>query len=131
MADNVQTLEKGYEDFANGDIDAVLENWTDDVHWEGGNADLPAGGAYAGKQAVVAGFGELAEAWDGLEVTPDEFFPQGDTVVVLGHTKGTAKATGQSVDSPFVHIYRFQDGKVNRIQILTDTLTGARALGKV
>ena len=130
MADNVETLKKGYQDFGNGDIDAVLENWADDIKWEGGNADLPAGGDYEGKEAVVGGFGELAEAWDGLKVTPDEFIGEGDTVVVLGHTEGTGKATGQSVDSPFVHIYRFEGGKVSRIQILTDTLTGARALGK-
>jgi ketosteroid isomerase-like protein len=131
MADNVDTLKKGYQDFGNGDIAAVFENWADDMKWEGGNSDLPAGGDYEGKEAIGGAIGELGEAWDGLKVVPDEFIADGDTVVVLGHIEGTAKETGQSVNTPFVHIYRFGDGKVTRLQILTDTLTGARALGKV
>ena len=131
MSQNTDTLKEGYEAFGRGDIEAVLENWADDVQWEGGNSDLPAGGDVEGKEAIGGALGELGEAWDDLKVTPDEFIADGDTVVVLGHTNGTAKETGQSVESPFVHIYRFEDGKVKRLQILTDTLTGARALGKV
>jgi ketosteroid isomerase-like protein len=131
MGQNTDTLKQGYEAFGRGDIDGVFEDWHDDIKWEGGNSDLPAGGDYEGKEAIAGAFGELGQAWDGLKVTPDEFVEDGDTVVVLGHTEGTGKETGQSVDSPFVHIYRFEDGKVKRIQILTDTLTGARALGKV
>ena len=131
MAENVDTLKKGYQDFGNGDIAAVFENWADDMKWEGGNSDLPAGGDYEGKEAIGGALGELGEACDGLQVIPDEYIADGDTVVVLGHIEGTGKATGQSVESPFVHIYRFADGKVTRLQILTDTLKGARALGKV
>jgi ketosteroid isomerase-like protein len=131
MGQNTDTLKRGYEAFGRGDIDALFADWHDDLKWEGGNSDLPAGGDYEGKEAIGGAFGELGEAWDGLKVVPDEFIEDGDTVVVLGHIEGTGKATGQNVSSPFVHIYRFEDGKVKRLQILTDTLTGARALGKV
>jgi ketosteroid isomerase-like protein len=131
MSQNTDTLKEGYEAFGRGDIEAVLENWADDIEWEGGNSDLPAGGNFQGKDQVPQAFQQLGEAWDDLSVTPDEFVGEGDTVCVLGHIDGTAKESGQNVKSPFVHIYRFEDGKVKRIQILTDTLTGARALGKV
>jgi ketosteroid isomerase-like protein len=131
MAENVDTLKEGYEAFGRGDIDAVFANWADDMKWEGGNPDLPAGGEYEGKEAIGGAFGELAEAWDGLKVIPDEYIGEGDTVAVLGHLEGSAKGSGQSINSPFVHIYRFEGGKVTRLQVLTDTLTGARALGKV
>jgi ketosteroid isomerase-like protein len=131
MGQNTDTLKQGYDDFGRGDIDAVFATWHDDIKWEGGNSELPAGGDYEGKEAIGGAFGELGEAWDGLKVIPDEFIEDGDTVVVLGHIEGTGKETGQSVESPFVHIYRFEGGKVKRLQILTDTLTGARALGKV
>ncbi len=131
MAENVETLKRGYEAFGRGDIEAVFADWHDDVKWEGGNPETPAGGEYQGKQEIGSAFGELGEAWDGLKVVPDEFVGEGDTVCVLGHVEGTGKATGQSVKSPFVHVYRFEGGKVNRIQILGDTLTAARATGKV
>ena len=131
MADNVETLKNGYDAFGRGDIEAVFENWADDIKWEGGNSELPAGGNYEGKEAIGGAFGELAEAWDGLKVIADEYIADGDNVVALGHIEGTGKATGQQVESPFVHIWRFEGGKVQRVQILTDTLTGAKALGKV
>jgi ketosteroid isomerase-like protein len=131
MAENVDTLKEGYEAFGRGDIDAVFANWHDDMAWEGGNSDLPAGGDYHGKEAIGGAFGELGAAWDGLKVVPDEYIGEGDTVAVLGHIEGTAKDTGQSIKSPFVHIYRFEGGKVKSLQVLTDTLAGARALGKV
>ena len=131
MSQNTDTLKQGYEAYGRGDIEAVLESWADDVKWEGGNADLPAGKDYQGKDQVVQAFQEIGEAWDEFSVTPDEFVGEGDTVCVLGHGEGTPKGGGESVETPFVHVYRFEDGKVKRIQILTDTLTGARALGKV
>ena len=131
MAENVETLKRGYEAYGRGDIEAVLETWTDDVKWEGGNPDVPAGKEYEGKDQVVQAFQEIGEAWDDFSVTPDEFVGEGDTVCVLGHVEGTAKASGERIKSPFVHIYRFADGKVKRIQILGDTLTAARATGKV
>ena len=128
---NIDTLKKGYDDFGRGDIEAVFEAWHDDVKWEGGNPDTPAGGDYSGKQEIGGAFGELGEAWEDLNVTPDEFVGEGDTVCVLGHISGTGKATGHQVKSPFVHVYRFEGDKVKRIQILGDTLTAARATGKV
>lgn len=131
MSENTDTLKQGYEAFGRGDIEAVLDQWADDVKWEGGNSDLPAGRDYNGKEEVSGAFQELGEAWDDFSVTPDEFVGEGDTVCVLGHVKGKAKGSGESIESPFVHIYRFEGGEVKRIQILTDTLTGARALGKV
>jgi ketosteroid isomerase-like protein len=131
MAENVETLKQGYEAYGRGDIEAVLETWADDVKWEGGNSDVPAGGNYQGKDEVVKAFQEIGEAWDSFSVTPDEFVGEGDTVCVLGHAEGTGKATGQSAKTPFVHVYRFEDGKVKRIQILGDTLTGARVTGKI
>jgi ketosteroid isomerase-like protein len=131
MSQNTDILKQGYEAYGRGDVQAVLEDWADDVKWEGGNADLPAGKEYQGKNQVMQAFQEIGEAWESFSVTPDEFVGEGDTVCVLGHAEGTPKGGGDSIKSPFVHIYRFEDGKVKRIQILTDTLTGARALGKV
>jgi hypothetical protein len=47
-------------------------------------------------------------------------------VVVLGHShigKG-----GRKEQVPFVHVWRFDEGKVERVQILTDTAVAAEVL---
>ena len=62
------------------------------------------------------------------KLSADEY-ENGDTVVVLGHTD--VKKGSQSAQLPVVHIWRFRgDDEVCRLQILTDTLQGARLLGK-
>src|SRR3712207_7229424 len=50
-----------------------------------------------------------------ISVTPDEFIEDGDTVVTLGHTE--ASKGGKDAKLPFVHIWRFEGGKVKRAQI--------------
>ena len=72
--------------------------------------------------------GEAVGAWDSFELTADEFYEEGDTVVVLGHTEVTKG--GQSAQLPVVHIWRWEGDKVKRLQILSDTYQTAQLLGK-
>ena len=130
MAGNVETLRNAYEAFGRGDMQSVLEAWTDDIRWDGSNnPELPGGGRHEGKQAVAQALGQIAEQWDGFRVSPDEFHESGETVIVLGHAEGTAKKTGQQGKWPFVHVWRMQSGKAREALILADTLYVAKTLG--
>ena len=130
MGQNLDTIRQGYERYGQGDLDGAAESWTDDIRWEGSNSsDLPGGGVHQGKDEVKRVLQEIPNHWDDFQVSPDEWIEDGDTVVVLGHNTGKAKDGGNEVKVPFVHVWRFQDGKANRVQLLTDTLEVARALG--
>jgi hypothetical protein len=95
----------------------------------GAPRDLPGGGTHQGKDKAVQVLGEAVGAWDEFNLVADEFFENGDTAVVLGHTE--VKKGDQSAKLPVVHIWRFRgDEEVCRLQILTDTLQGARLLGQ-
>ena len=132
MAGNADTLKGAYEAFARGDMDALAETWTDDIRWEGTTDEqLPGGGRHEGKEAVAKALGRIAEAWEDFSVVPDEFHESDDTVIVLGHAKGTAKETGNSAQWPFVHVWRMQDGKIREALILGDTYEVAKVLGIV
>jgi uncharacterized protein len=127
---NVDTLKQGYEAFKNGDVQGATENFADDARWEGSNSDrVPGSGTYTGPQEIIQNaWAVIPETWDDFKVEPDEWIEDGDTVVVLGHNEAKAKSTGKSVKVPFVHIWRFEDGKVKRAQTLTDTAVIAEAL---
>jgi uncharacterized protein len=128
MAGNVDTIKSGFDAFNRGDVEAVKETWTDDIRWDGSNAEgLPGSGRHEGKDAVVQMLGEITEQWDEFQAIPDEFLEQDDNVVVLGHLEGRAK-TGKSVRAPFAHVWRMQGGKGSEVLALTDTLEVARAL---
>ena len=130
MGQNTDTLKQGYEAFARGDIERATEPFADDVRWEGSNSErIPGGGTYTGAQEIVQNaWATIPQNWDDFKVEPDEFIEDGDTVIALGHNEAKAKATGKAVKVPFVHVWRFESGKVKRVQTLTDTAVIAEAL---
>jgi uncharacterized protein len=127
---NVDTLKQGYEAFGRGDLEGATENFADDIRWENPEApQIPNNGVTEGKDAVKQLFAELGNYWESFRITPDEFIESGDTVVVLSHSEATGKETGKDVKLPWVHIWRFGDGKVTEVLALTDTALAADALG--
>jgi uncharacterized protein len=132
MGKNTDALKAGWDAFARGDIDAVKDGWADDIEWENPQFEKgPRPGVIRGKDAIVQMFGEVLGEFDDIDMAPDEYVEQGDTVVVLAHFKGTAKQTGQAVEMPYVYVWRMKDGKATRCQFLTDTGLGAQATGRL
>ena len=59
----------------------------------------------------------------------DRFVAEGDTVVAIGSTSWTTKATGKSFDTPYVLVCRFRDGKICELAEYYDTAQVAATLG--
>ena len=129
MGTNLDTLKQGYEDFSRGDIEAASRPWADDIVWQGSDSDdLPGGGTHEGKDAFLKVLQQAVGGWDEFSLSADEFFEDGDSVVVLAHNN--VKKGDQSAELPVVHIWRFENGEVKRLQLLTDTYRVAQLLGK-
>ena len=130
MAGNTDIVKQGYEAFSRGDTDTMAEMMTEDFTFEGPNAEeLPGAGRHEGKDAALQAMASVPAAWDEFNLVPDEFFEQGDSVVVLAHSDVSKE--GRSARIPVVHIWRIENGKASRLQALPDTLQGARTLGLV
>jgi len=130
MAGNIEVMKDAYEAFSKGDVESALDAFHDDVVWQGANSiDLPGGGEHSGKDEVGQVLQSIDSNWDEFSIVPDEFFEDGDTVVVLLHTD--VKQGDQSGQLPTVHVARFEDGKVKRLQVLTDTLHSAQLVGLI
>ena len=129
MAGKAELLRERYQRFNQGDVEGALDNWAEDFVWEGSTAEgLPGSGRHEGRQAALQVLQQAVGAWDRFELSADEFYEDGDTVVVLGHTD-VAKGD-RSASLPVVHIWRFRgEDEVCRLQILTDTLEAGRLLG--
>ncbi len=128
MAGHVDLMRQRYEQFSQGDIESALQDWAEDVVWQGSNStELPGGGEHHGKQEAVRVLQEVVGAWDEFKLTPDEFFEDGDTVVVLAHSD--VKKGDNSAQVPVVHIWRWEGEEIKRLQVLTDTLQTAQLLG--
>jgi hypothetical protein len=128
MAGRIDDTRDRYEKFSQGDLEGALSNWADDFVWQGSNStDLPGGGEHRGKDEALQVLQQAVGAWDEFKLTADEFYEDGDTVVVLGHTD--VKKGDQSTQIPVVHIWRYEGDQAKRLQILTDTYQSAQLLG--
>jgi ketosteroid isomerase-like protein len=128
MAGRIDDMKQRYEEFSNGDIQGATQQWGDDIVWQASDStDLPGGGEHRGKDDVLGVLQEAVGAWDEFKLSADEFFEDGDTVVVLGHTD--VKKGDKSASVPVVHIWRWDGDEIKRLQILTDTHQTAQLLG--
>jgi ketosteroid isomerase-like protein len=128
MPDRTDAIKKVYAAFAVGDVPAVLGALAADCVWTEAEG-FPYGGRYVGPDAVLQGvFMKLGGEWDGFAVGPREYVASGETVVAIGEYSGTYKITGKSFRAPFVHVWKFRDGKVATFDQHTDTAVVQRAL---
>ena len=127
--DNLMIAQSIYAAFGQGDIPAILNVLTDDVefHEPPGGAP-PFTGIYRGRDGAGTFFREMNGAVDVLMLEPQEFVAQGDTVVVLGHYRFRAKATGRTYDTDWAMVWWFRSGKIYKFQIHDDSATEAAAM---
>lgn len=128
MFGNSDTIRNVYAAFARGDVPAVLSALAPDVSWTEAEG-FPYGGTYIGPDAVLKHvFMRLGTEWNGFAAVAHEFISEGDAVVALGEYSGRYKATGKHFATPFVHVWKFHNGKVATFRQHTDTAVVQRAL---
>jgi uncharacterized protein len=125
--DNVAVVRRAYENFKTGDINALLEQLTEDVDWRLPEiAGVPYAGARRGRGAVSEFFTSLGDAQDTLSFEPREFVAQGDKVVALGTYNWRVKRTGREYGGDWAHVFTVRDGKVEGFHEYMDS-AGAEA----
>lgn len=129
--ENLDLIRAIYAAFAAGDIPGVVSRMAPDMEWnEAENFPYADGNPYRGPDAILSGvFARLGSEWEGFAAVPEEFLDAGETIVVLGRYGGACKATGQSLDAQFAHVWRVKDGKAAQFQQYTDTLQAAQVTG--
>ena len=115
---NTELLKRYYakwHETKGGSVDDWMEILADDIDFRSlamGRAETAAFTAPCCTKADVKGyFDGLLGEWDMIHYTVDQYVAQGDTVCAIGSTAWTNKATGKSVETPKVDVWRFKDGK--------------------
>ncbi|CAN5812666.1 nuclear transport factor 2 family protein [soil metagenome] len=121
--ENTKLAAKTYELFTSGDIEALLNLYSDDISWELPFVEgTPFGGKLKGRDEVANFFGVLAENEENLTFEPTEFIARGDKVVVLGNFTWRVKSTNRQYASDFAHVVTVKDGKISRFVEYMDTV---------
>jgi ketosteroid isomerase-like protein len=119
---NIAIVQRGYDAFGRGDIEALMALFDRDIQWDTpGPTELPTAGSRRGLEQVRGFFQTLNETFEIQRFEPKTFLGQGDIVVVLGDDTARVRATGKVIVSPWVHAFTLRDGKVTRFQEYLDT----------
>ena len=131
MADEVGLIEQLYEDFAQGDVAAVLQRFSDDIEWSSAEGSpYWTGRPAVGPQEVVEKvLGRLATDYDDFTVHVERLVGLGPTVLMQGRYSARTKATGRSLDAQVAHVWDIRDDKVVRFQQYVDTAQVREVLG--
>ncbi len=126
--ENAVTIQQAYNNFQTGNIQALLDQMSDNITWELPEIEgVPLAGKRTGRDGVKDFFATLARDQDVLEFEPIESLAQGDKVVSLGHYKWRVKATGREYASNFVHVFTVREGKITGFREHFDTAVVAAA----
>jgi ketosteroid isomerase-like protein len=128
MSEDTAVIKRAYEAFQRGDIATVLDCMADDIQWETPTIrGASFGGRRQGKAAVAEFFRLLNEAEEIPLFEPREFIAQGDRIVVLGRVQVRVRATGRTAESPWIHVFRMQNGVAAEFFEMYDTAVAERA----
>ncbi len=126
--ENTELVAKTYELFKSGDIEALLNLYSDDVSWElPVEENTPFGGKLSGREEVVNFFAILGENEENLTFERTEFIARDDKVIVLGNFTWRVKSTNRQYTSNFAHVVTVKDDKITGFVEYMDTAARGKA----
>jgi uncharacterized protein len=128
--DNIKTIQAVYEAFGRGDVQAILDQVTDDVDWatETSSTAAPWWGVRRGKAAVRQFFQDFGSTMEVREFSPISFAANDTEVHSVVRFSATARATGKDATMHLHHFFRFADGAIAYYRGTEDTLATVAAL---
>jgi ketosteroid isomerase-like protein len=125
----IEAVQRLYEAYGRGDVDAVLAELADNVDWaaEAASASAPWYGSFRGKAEVPRFFKEIGSSIDVTEFTPLSFTSNDTDVIVAVHWAFTVNATGKRAAMNMHHWWRFANGKIAFFRGSEDTEQTAAA----
>jgi uncharacterized protein len=119
---NSDIIRSAYDAFVRGDLDGVLSTLDENIDWvTPGPSELRTAGHRRGREEVALFFQTLNEILQFERFEPLEFIERGDRIVVLGEDTVRVRATGQTVDYDWAHVFEMRDGKAVRFREYGDT----------
>ena len=119
---NKALVQRGYALFQAGDIEHLVELFTDDIVWAAIDSEyVPYAGIYNGKDGVVEFFTKLGQSIEIERFEPLTFIAEGDQVAVEGTSASTVRSTGSHVANRWMHVFTMRDGKICRLTQYDDS----------
>jgi uncharacterized protein len=124
--EDVEILREGFEQFARGDVESVLERLDPDVDWQPAIGPILGVEAVRGREAMRKFLTrDLFDGFSEFRAEALAYEDLGDAVLVTVRYVGRGESTGLEMDQAATSLYRLRDGKVVSMR---DYSTRAEAL---
>jgi ketosteroid isomerase-like protein len=121
----------GWGGWARWDLDLVLVRFAPDYRLEALPQLVAAGmrNVYHGHSGAREAVADLRDAWDKMDPVPEEILDAGNVVIVRGHLRLHARASGIALDTPMCCVYWLERGLIVRQHDEPDLDEALRAAG--
>jgi ketosteroid isomerase-like protein len=126
---NVETVRQLLEYWERGDWSGGRELVDDDCEVVFSASWFPDAGAYSVGREALRAWTSFTEAWEEIEVSPEQITDMGEQVVALVRLHGRGLASGANVDAKVGAIFGLRDGRIVRYE-LTDRQDALEAAGR-
>lgn len=125
-----QKVNQMYEAFNRGDVNAILNNLSNDCIWEVvGQPDVPFSGIYHGREDIKTFFSKLDNTLDFSEFTVEHILENGNVVIASGHFNAMVRQSKKPFSSIWAMIYEFnEEEQCVHFRDCWDTLACMRAM---
>jgi ketosteroid isomerase-like protein len=106
---NEELLRKGYDAFANMDIEAIADMFAEDVVWHA-YGESPFSGDFKGQQEVFGMFATIPQQTERFTQDIHDVLANDDHAVAL--VNQTIAVDGREMTFETIHLYHVKDGKV-------------------
>ena len=127
--ENVEVVHRIAEAVGQRDIATFLDLTDPAVEWHTSLSVISEGGAYHGHEGIRRYVRDLAEAFEGFEVTLDDVFALGDVAMAVGRVAYRGKASGVEQTEEFGWIFRFHEGQVIYLRAFRNPEQALAAVG--
>ncbi|MEV4249921.1 nuclear transport factor 2 family protein [Streptosporangium canum] len=126
----MNAVERLYKGFAASDPGEILASLHPDFTGVvSAGMPLGVGGTHRGPEAMLRDcWGVVFQHLDTGPQPEEQVWSGPGRVVVLGHYRGTARATGRAHEAAFAHDLHLRDGLIVKLVQVTDTARWAEAL---
>jgi ketosteroid isomerase-like protein len=133
LHDYTQTVRSFYDAFARRDAQLFTELLDPQIEWTAAENFLYADQSpYVGIDAVLKLiFERLPADWDDFSVSAGEVLGGGDLVIANGRFLGRFKANRALINAQFVQVFQFNDGKIAKCQMYTDTAQFKESISRI
>ena len=113
--ENVEAIKRGYEAFAEGNLDAIFE-LLDPTVVIADEESFPEEGDFHGHEGFIDVVARQMEVWDNWSLKVERVIDlDEEDVLVLHRQCGTAKASGIYLEQPMGHVWTLRNRRVVRL----------------